>query len=208
MKIAFLASHGGSGMRAVLAAIQRGELDAHAVLCLSNNSGAPALGHAQNAGLDTLHLSSRRFPDARQLDVAMLSALNAARADLLVLSGYMRAIGPGVLAGFAGRLVNVHPSLLPRYGGRGMYGDLVHAAVLAAGESESGATVHLVEEGIDEGPILAQAWVPVLPGDTLETLRARVMKVEGPLLVGVLRELGRQLESGRVKSGGAEVSRS
>lgn len=206
MKIAFLASHGGSGMRAVLAAIQRGELDAHAVLCLSNNSGAPALGHARNAGLDTLHLSSRRLPDARQLDVAMLSALNAAGTDLLVLSGYMRAIGPGVLAGFAGRLVNVHPSLLPRYGGRGMYGDLVHEAVLAAGESESGATVHLVEEGIDEGPILAQARVLVLPGDTLETLRARVMKVEGPLLVGVLRELGRQLESGCVKSGGAEVS--
>lgn len=194
MKIAFLASHGGSGMRAVLAAIQRGELDARAVLCVSNNSGAPALAHARDAGLDTLHLSSRRFPDAHQLDAAMLSALLAAGADMVVLSGYMRATGPGVLAHFAGRLVNVHPSLLPKYGGRGMYGDLVHVAVLAAGESESGATVHQVEEGIDEGPILAQARVPVLPGDTLETLRARVMAVEGSLLVGVLRELGRQID--------------
>ena len=184
-------------MQAVLAAIDRGELDAQAVLCVSNNSGAPALEHAWNAGLDTLHLSSRRYPDAGQLDAAMLDALTAAGADALVLSGYMRAIGPGVLTRFAGRLVNVHPSLLPRYGGRGMYGDLVHAAVLVAGESESGASVHLVEEGIDEGPILAQTRVPVLPGDTVDTLRARVMAVEGPLLVGVLRELGRQLKGDR-----------
>ena len=192
MKIAFLASHGGSGMRAVLAAIQRGELDARATLCISNNSLSPALGHARDAGLDTLHLSSRHHPDAGQLDAAMLSALNAAGADALVLSGYMRATGPEVLAGFAGRLVNVHPSLLPSYGGRGMYGDLVHAAVLAAGERETGATVHLVEEGIDEGKVLAQTRVPVLPGDTVDTLRARVMAVEGPLLVGVLRKLTAQ----------------
>ncbi len=198
MKIAFLASHGGSGMRAVLAAVQRGELDARAVLCVSNNSLSPALEHARNAGLDTLHLSSRRHPDAGQLDAAMLDALSAAGADALVLSGYMKEIGPGVLARFSGRLVNVHPSLLPRYGGRGLYGDLVHAAVLAAGESESGATVHLVEEGIDEGRVLAQTRVPVLPGDTVDTLRARVMAVEGPLLVGVLRELARQPEGDRV----------
>ena len=179
-------------MRAVLAAIQQGELDARAVLCVSNNSLSPALGHARDAGLDTLHLSSRHYPDAGQLDAAMLSALNTAGADTLVLSGYMRATGPQVLAGFAGRLVNVHPSLLPRYGGRGMYGDLVHAAVLAAGERETGATVHLVEEGIDEGKVLAQTRVPVLPGDTVDTLRARVMAVEGPLLVGVLRKLTAQ----------------
>jgi phosphoribosylglycinamide formyltransferase-1 len=189
LRLAFLASHGGSGMRAVLAAVQAGELNAQAVLCVSNNSGAPALAHAREAGLDTLHLSSRRCPDAAQLDAAMLAALQDAGADTLVLSGYMKALGPQVLVRFAGRLVNVHPSLLPKYGGRGMYGDLVHAAVLAAGERESGATVHLVEEGIDEGPILAQSRVPVLQGDTLETLRARVMAVEGPLLVGALREL-------------------
>ncbi len=190
MKLAFLASHGGSGMRAVLAAVQSGELNAMPVLSISNNSGSPALVHARDAGLDTLHLSGRRYPDPAGLDVAMLAALQDAGADVLVLSGYMKALGPGVLAAFAGRLVNVHPSLLPKYGGRGMYGDLVHGAVLAAGETESGATVHLVEEGIDEGPILAQQRVPVLPGDTLETLRARVMAVEGPLLVGALKCLG------------------
>ncbi|MGY2892094.1 phosphoribosylglycinamide formyltransferase [Deinococcus sp. UYEF24] len=192
MRLAFLASHGGSGMRAVLAAIRSGELNAQALLCVSNNSGAPALAHAREAGLDTLHLSSRQYPDPAQLGAALLNALQDAGTDTLVLSGYMKALGPQVLARFAGRLVNVHPSLLPKYGGRGMYGDLVHAAVLAAGERESGATVHQVALGIDEGPILAQSRVPVLPGDTLETLRARVMAVEGPLLVGVLRGLGEQ----------------
>ncbi|GGJ61940.1 phosphoribosylglycinamide formyltransferase [Deinococcus aquiradiocola] len=190
MKLAFLSSHGGSGMRAVLSAVQRGELHATPVLCISNNSGSPALTHARDAGLDTLHLSARRHPDPADLDRAMLDALHDAQADTVVLSGYMKALGPQVLAAYHGRLVNVHPSLLPSYGGRGMYGDLVHTAVLAAGESESGATVHLVEEGIDEGPILAQQRVPVLPGDTLATLRARVMAVEGPLLVGALRDLG------------------
>jgi len=189
LRLAFLASHGGSGMRAVLSAIAAGDLQARGVLCVSNNSAAPALTFAQEAGLQTLHLSGRHFPDPADLDRAMLAALVASGADVLVLSGYMKALGPQVLAHFAGRLVNVHPSLLPKYGGRGMYGDLVHAAVLAAGESESGATVHLVEEGIDEGPVLAQAHVPVLPGDTLDTLRARVMAAEGPLLVQALRDL-------------------
>ncbi|WP_424951830.1 phosphoribosylglycinamide formyltransferase [Deinococcus sp.] len=189
MKLAFLASHGGSGMRAVLAAMATGELDAEAVLCVSNNSGAPALGHARAAGLATLHLSGRHVPDPARLDAAMLLALQEAGTDVLVLSGYMKALGPQVVGHFAGRLVNVHPSLLPKHGGRGMYGDRVHAAVLAAGESESGATVHQVVAGIDEGPVLAQRRVPVLPGDTPDTLRARVMAVEGPLLVGALRDL-------------------
>jgi len=193
LNLAFLSSHGGSGMRAVLSAVAAGDLKARGVLCVSNNSAAPALKYAHEAGLQTLHLSARGFPDPADLDRAMLEALVASGADVLVLSGYMKALGPLVLAHFAGRLVNVHPSLLPKYGGRGMYGDLVHTAVLAAGESESGATVHLVEEGIDEGPVLAQVRVPVQPDDTLESLRSRVMAVEGPLLVEALRELRERL---------------
>ncbi|WP_425147375.1 phosphoribosylglycinamide formyltransferase [Deinococcus sp.] len=189
MKIGFLASHGGSGMRAVLEAIGRGELEAIGVLCVSNNSSAPALALARRFGLDTRHLSAQAHPDPAALDSAMLHAFRVAGADTLVLSGYMKALGAGVLRAYAGRLLNVHPSLLPSYGGRGMYGDRVHAAVLAAGERESGATVHAVEEVIDGGPILMQARVPVLPADTLESLRARVQAVEGPLLVAALRAL-------------------
>ena len=159
------------------------------MLCISNNSSAPALEVARRFGLDTLHLSGRIFPDAADLDAAMLAAFRAAGADTLVLSGYMKALGPAVLSAYAGRLLNVHPSLLPNYGGRGMYGDLVHAAVLAAGERESGATVHAVEDEIDGGPVLLQSRVPVLPGDTVDTLRARVQATEGPLLVSALRAL-------------------
>ena len=195
MKIGFLASHGGSGMRAVLEAASRGELSAQGVLCISNNSGAPALDVARHFGLPTRHMSAQTHPDTSDsgpsaLDAAMLAALRAAGADTLVLSGYLKALGAGVLGGYAGRLLNVHPSLLPNYGGRGMYGDHVHRAVLAAGETESGATVHAVEHQIDGGPVLRQARVPVLPGDTLESLRARVQALEGPLLVAALRALG------------------
>ena len=176
-------------MRAVLEAVERGELHAQGVLCISNNSSAPALEVARSFGLDTLHLSARTYPDPAELDAAMLQAFRAAGADTLVLSGYMKALGPAVLSAYAGRLLNVHPSLLPRYGGRGMYGDRVHAAVLAAGEHESGATVHAVEDEIDGGPVLLQSRVPVLPGDTVDTLRARVQATEGPLLVAALRAL-------------------
>jgi len=115
--------------------------------------------------------------------------LQGAGVDTLVLSGYMKALGPRVISAYAGRLVNIHPSLLPRHGGRGMYGDRVHEAVLASGDTESGATVHLVTAGIDEGPVLAQVRVPVLPGDTLDTLKARVQATEGELLLRALRDL-------------------
>lgn len=156
---------------------------------ISNNSRSPALAWARDAGLSTAHLSSAGYPAPDDLDRAILEALTAARADTLVLSGYMRELGPRVLGHYAGRVVNIHPSLLPRHGGRGMYGDRVHEAVLASGDAESGATVHLVTQGIDEGPVLAQARVPVLPGDTLETLKARVQAVEGDLMLRAVRGL-------------------
>ena len=118
-----------------------------------------------------------------------MGALQDHRIDTVVLSGYMRELGPQTFGAYRGRILNVHPSLLPRYGGRGMYGDLVHAAVLAAGEQVSGATVHQVEAGIDEGPVVAQSRVEVWPGDTVATLRARVQATEGPLMIQALRTL-------------------
>ncbi|THF87786.1 phosphoribosylglycinamide formyltransferase [Deinococcus sp. KSM4-11] len=189
MRLGFLASHGGSAARHLTAACQDGRLDATAAVLISNNSRSPALAWAQGAGLSTAHLSSATHPDPDDLDRAILDVLTAAGADTLVLSGYMRELGPRVLGHYAGRVVNIHPSLLPRHGGRGMYGDRVHEAVLAAGDSESGATVHLVTQGIDEGPVLAQARVPVLPGDTLDTLKARVQVVEGDLMLRAVRDL-------------------
>jgi phosphoribosylglycinamide formyltransferase-1 len=191
VKLGFLASHGGSAARHLTAACAGGRLDAEPVVLVSNNSRSPALAWAREAGLATAHLSSATHPDPDDLDRALLDTLTRAGADTLVLSGYMRELGPRVLTHYAGRVVNIHPSLLPRHGGRGMYGDRVHAAVLDSGDPESGATVHLVTQGIDEGPVLAQARVPVQPGDTLESLKARVQAVEGDLMLRAVRDLGR-----------------
>lgn len=190
MKLGFLASHGGSAARHLVEACRAGDLNATPVALVSNNSRSPALAWAREAGLTVAHLSSAKHPDPDALDAAILDVLVGAGADTLVLSGYMREIGPRVLTHFAGRLVNIHPSLLPRHGGRGMYGDRVHEAVLASGDEESGATVHLVTAGIDEGPVLAQARVPVLPGDDLASLKARVQATEGELMLRAVRTLG------------------
>ena len=176
-------------MRAVVAACQNGRLSAVPALAISNNSAAPALVHARRAGLVTAHLSSATHGDPDALDAAIVETLEAHEIDLLVLSGYMRPLGPRTLARYRGRALNVHPSLLPNFGGRGLYGDRVHAAVLASGAGESGATVHLVTGEYDAGPVLAQSRVPVLPGDTLETLRARVQSAEQALLVDTLARL-------------------
>ena len=190
MKLGFLASHGGSAARHLTLACRGGELGAAPVALISNNSRSVALAWAREAGLTTAHLSSATFPDPDELDGAILDFLMGTGADTLVLSGYMRELGPRVLGHFAGRVLNIHPSLLPRHGGRGMYGDRVHQSVLDSGDPESGASVHLVTRGIDEGPVLAQSRVPVLSGDTLETLKARVQATEGELMLRAVRKLG------------------
>ncbi|GHF97610.1 phosphoribosylglycinamide formyltransferase [Deinococcus piscis] len=187
-RLGFLASHGGSGARAIAQACAAGELSALPVALASNNSASSALAWARAEGLAAAHLSSARFPDPAALDRAVLAFLQEQRVDVLVLSGYMKVLGPQVLAAYEGRVLNIHPSLLPLHGGPGMYGDRVHAAVIAAGERESGATVHLVTAGVDEGPVLAQSRVPVLLTDSVEGLRARVQATEGPLYVRALRE--------------------
>ena len=191
LNLGFLASHGGSAAKHLVAACHAGTLDATPLALVSNNSRSPALAWAREAGLQTAHLSSAKHPDPAALDHAILAFLTTAGVDTLVLSGYMRELGPQVLTHYAGRIINIHPSLLPRHGGRGMYGDRVHEAVLAAGDTESGASVHLVTQGIDEGPVLAQTRVPVLPGDTLDTLKARVQAVEGNLMLRALQDLAR-----------------
>jgi phosphoribosylglycinamide formyltransferase-1 len=123
----------------------------------------------------------------------MLAALDSADIDLIALAGYLRLIPPAVIKRYPQRIVNIHPALLPDFGGRGMYGLNVHKAVLAAGETESGATVHFVDEHYDEGDIIAQARVPVLPNDTPETLAARVLTVEHELLPNALERLARSI---------------
>jgi phosphoribosylglycinamide formyltransferase-1 len=191
VRLSLLGSGAGSTVAAILDAVADGRIAADVGVVISNNSGAGVLGVARSHGVATAHLSSLTHPDPADLDAAVLSALVDARTDLVVLAGYMKLLGQQTLAAYDGRVVNVHPALLPAYGGRGMYGDRVHAAVLADGATVSGASVHVVTAEYDEGPVLARVEVPVEPGDSVETLRARVQVAEKALLVDWLGEWSR-----------------
>lgn len=178
MKLGFLASHGGSNMQAILDGCADGSIAATPALLICNNPKAGALDRAAIAGMPAQILNAKTHPDFADLDSAIANALASAQVDLVILAGYMKKIGPQVLTRFANRILNIHPALLPKFGGQGMFGMHVHEAVIAARETESGATVHLINEVYDEGPILQQARVPVLPDDTPETLQKRVLAQE------------------------------
>lgn len=189
MRLAFFASHRGTNMQAVLDACKAGTLAAQPCVVISNNSDAEALIRAKQEGIPHYHLSVKTHPEPGQLDSEILATLKRHAVDLVVLAGYMRKLGPETLSAFQGRIINIHPALLPKYGGPGMYGAHVHEAVLAAGEQETGITIHLVDEEYDHGVILAQRRVSVLPGDTVATLAARVLAQEHLFLVETLNQI-------------------
>jgi phosphoribosylglycinamide formyltransferase-1 len=165
-------------MRAIVDACKAGHLNAEPGLLISNNRSSAALAWADEAGLANIYLSPRSAGSEDALDQAHVDALKEAAIDLVILAGYMRKIGPRVLKAYPRRILNIHPALLPKYGGQGMFGHHVHDAVIKAGEKESGVTVHLVDGDYDTGPIVDQARVPVLEGDTPDDLAARVLKRE------------------------------
>jgi phosphoribosylglycinamide formyltransferase-1 len=177
-RVAVFASGGGSNLQALLDAAAAPDYPARIVLVFSDKEGARALARGIAAGAAVAHLDPKAFPDRGAFDEAAGELVEGAGADLICLAGYMRILTPAFVRRFAGRIMNIHPALLPRFGGPGMYGHHVHEAVLAAGVAESGATVHWVDEGVDTGRIILQARVPVLPGDTPETLAARVLEQE------------------------------
>ena len=191
MNIAILASHFGSTLQALLDAYHDGSLSVTPRLVISNNSGSEALRRAERAGIAAVHLSTSTHPGPGELDRAIVETLQAHDIELVVLAGYMKKLGSRVLERYSGRIVNTHPALLPKFGGKGMYGLRVHEAVLAAGEAESGATIHLVDEEYDTGPVIAQVHVPVLPSDDAKALAERVQHMEKQLLVETLDALGR-----------------
>jgi len=184
--VAVFASGGGTGLQAIIDACKSGRLDARVCAVVSNNSGSGALRRARAEGIPALHLSSATHPDPAALEGAILGALAWSGAGVVFLAGYLKKISPAVLRAYEGRILNVHPSLLPRHGGPGMHGLRVHRAVLEAGDAETGATVHLASEGYDEGRVVAQRRVPVLPGDSPESLAARVLAEEHALIVEAL----------------------
>ncbi len=195
MRIVVLASHGGSILQAVIDACENGTLAANVSLVISNNSDARALARAKKHGIATLHLSSTTHPDVDELDEALTAALGESKADWILLAGYMKKLGPQTLLTYRNRILNTHPALLPKYGGQGFFGRNVHQAVLDAGETESGATVHFVSGDYDTGPILSQVRVEVKPQDSVESLEERVKSAERKLIVATLMELGVQREA-------------
>ncbi|MBN1685340.1 MAG: phosphoribosylglycinamide formyltransferase [Spirochaetales bacterium] len=178
MRIGVLASGGGTNLQAIIDACAGGGIQGQVALVVSNNSAAGAFDRARKAGIPTLHASTATHPDPADLDGAILDALTESGVDLIALAGYMKKLGPMTLAAYKNKTVNIHPALLPDFGGRGMYGMAVHRAVIASGVEVTGPTVHLVTDEYDDGPILAQEEVPVLPGDTPESLQQRVLEVE------------------------------
>lgn len=177
-RIGFLASHSGSNMQSIIDACKSGLLQAEPVVVISNNGNSGALDRAYREGIPAYYISSKNYPDAEAEDKAICDVLIKHQVNLIVLAGFMKKIGPVTLDAFRGRILNIHPALLPKHGGKGMYGKFVHEQVLASGDKQTGATVHLVTSDYDRGPILAQKVVPVLEGDTVESLANRVLEVE------------------------------
>jgi formyltetrahydrofolate-dependent phosphoribosylglycinamide formyltransferase len=179
LRVAVCVSGRGSNLAALLEAVAPAP-EASIELVLSNRPDAGGLARARAAGVPAEVLANPADP------TEWTTRLGRRDIDMVVLAGYLKLVPPQVVAGYRGRIINIHPALLPRHGGHGMYGSRVHEAVLAAGDRESGATVHLVDEEYDRGAVLAQSRVPVLPDDSAETLAARVLASEHVLLPAVV----------------------
>jgi phosphoribosylglycinamide formyltransferase-1 len=189
LHLAVLGSGRGSNFQAILSAIDGGRLPSTRVsLVISNNSDAGILALARSAGIPALHVSQKQFPTEEAFTDALLLELQRHGAELIVLAGYMKRVPSRIVREYRGRILNIHPALLPKFGGQGMYGHHVHEAVIAARETESGATVHVVDEEYDRGPIVLQRTVPVSPDETPETLAAKVLDVEHALYPDAIRQ--------------------
>ncbi|MBK8191294.1 MAG: phosphoribosylglycinamide formyltransferase [Vampirovibrionales bacterium] len=197
VRLGVLLSGRGSNLVAIADAIDAGRIPgARIALTLSNRPSAPGVLIAEERGLPTAVLAPKAYDDREAYDRAVCDALRDQGVELVVLAGYDRILTPGFIRAFAGRILNIHPSLLPAYGGKGMVGERVHEAVLAAGETQSGCTAHLVTEAVDEGPILGRRVVDVLPGDTPQTLAARILREEHQLYPLVIAQAAQRLAQG------------
>ncbi|MFN0117007.1 MAG: phosphoribosylglycinamide formyltransferase [Elusimicrobiota bacterium] len=188
-RIAVLISGNGTNMQAIVDACKSGEINGEVVVVVSNQRYAYGLQRARESQIETLLFEAEKFSTRTLFCSKLAKALNEKNVDLVCLAGYLLKIEPCMIRSFPNRIINIHPSLLPKYGGKGMYGRHVHEAVLKNGETESGCTVHLVNEVFDEGPILAQAKVKVLPSDTPESLAEKIHPEEHKLYVRVLKDI-------------------
>ena len=177
-RIGVLASGGGSNMQAIMDAIDRGEINGEIVIVISDNPNAKALEKATGRGIDIKIIQPIEYPTREEFSKAIYEALKTYKLDLLILAGFMRVITKELLQPFHGKMLNIHPSLIPSFCGKGFFGHHVHEAVIKKGVKFTGCTVHFVTEEVDGGPIIIQRIVPVLPDDTPEAVAARVLVEE------------------------------
>lgn len=186
LKLGFLASHGGSNMQAIIDNINSGRLKSKACCVISNNSSSMALERARKENIPAYHISGKTHQGEGEESRAIIEALQENDVNTVILAGYMKKLSFEVIEAFKGRVLNIHPALLPKYGGKGMYGMFVHQAVINAKEKESGASIHIVDSKFDHGRVLAQMKVPVLDDDTPEDLASRILKIEHLLYTDTL----------------------
>jgi len=189
VKLAVFISGGGSNLQSLIDASKAGRLSADIVLVVSNKAGAYGLERAKNEGIDTFVYNPKKYQSKEEAHRDLMEMLEEYEVEYIALAGYLKLLPKPVVKRFHGRITNIHPALLPRYGGKGMYGHFVHEAVIEAGDKESGATIHLVDEIYDNGRILLQGKVPVFPDDTPDTLAARVLEMEHKIYPEALENL-------------------
>lgn len=202
LKIAVFASGRGSNFESILNSIESGRIKNADIVCLlGNNSDAGALLFAKRKNIPAVHISRRQYSTDEDFDAALIKKLDDYDVNFIVLAGYMKILSPVLVRKFKNKIINIHPALLPKFGGEGMYGIHVHEAVLKSGEKISGVTVHIVDEEYDHGPILMQETVDVDENETAETLAAKILNVEHKIYPEVVRLFSEdkiKIEDGKV----------
>ena len=189
MKISFLASHGGTAAKHIIAAIRSNQLAAEIGVVITNNPDSVIYNWCNDNAVETVCINGNTHLDEAERDKAIYDKLLNAKTDLIILSGYMKKIGNTTLSAYSNRILNIHPSLLPRHGGKGLYGDKVHQSVIDSGDMQSGATVQFINEAYDEGPIFSQHIVDLVKGETVKTLKEKVQAIESELYLTSIKRI-------------------
>lgn len=191
MNICVFASGSGTNFKAIIEAKKSGIIHSDISLLITNNSDCGAVYIAKENGIPVFHISRKVYPNLSEEEYAnlFLYKLDEHKINFIVLAGYMKMLDARIIRKFQKRIINIHPALLPKFGGKGMYGMNVHKAVIEAGEKESGVTIHYVNENYDEGEIILQEKVEVSPDDTPETLQKKVLKLEHKYYAEVIRRI-------------------
>jgi len=202
IKIGVLVSGGGTNLQAIIDATEKGEINGEVVLVISSKKDAYSLERARKHGIEGIYIGRKNFPDNEAFSKAMADELEKRGIMLVCMAGFLKKLSPDFIKRFKERIMNIHPALLPLFGGEGLYGHYVHETVLNYGVKVSGCTVHFVDEEYDRGPIILQRAVPVMEGDTPESLAARILKEEHkiyPQAIRLFSEGKLKIEERRVK---------